>query len=439
MSAGKDHYVHDFEGIKDTLPGRNLPWLNAMRRAALARFADLGFPGPRDEDWKYTRTTAIERQPFALSGNAQVDTARLSDIAFEVPHCLVFVDGRFAPQLSRLDPLPSGVIVDSLAHALPEYGDVIEAHLGRQVRSDGHPFAALNLAYFTDGAYVHLAPHAALEAPIQLVFIATGAGHTVAHPRNLIVAGDHSSAVIIETYAGPDAGVYWENPITEVVAGHNASIRHYKLVREGAKAFHVGGTHVRQGQASRFDSHSLTLNAALARNDLEIVLNAPGAECNLDGLYLVQGRQHVDNHTRIDHATPHGTSREFYKGILDGHGRAVFNGRVIVHPGAQKTDAQQSNKNLLLSDDAEIDTKPQLEIYADDVKCTHGATVGQLDRDALFYLRSRGIDEDTARSVLTYAFASEIITRLRFAPLRQQLERGLAQRLPDSQRIKEFV
>lgn len=439
MTAAKDRYVAEFAGVQGALPGHGLPWLDRIRGDALARFADLGFPGPRDEDWKYTRTTAIERQPFALSGNAQVNGTRIDDLEYEVPYRLVFIDGRYAPALSRIDALPAGAVIDSLAHALKQHGEIINAHLGRQVRADGHTFAALNLAYFTDGAFIFLPPQATLEGPIQLLFVASGAGHTVSHPRNLVIAGDRSAAVVIETHAGPDEAVYWANPVTEIVAEREASIQHYKLLRDGAKALHIGGTHVRQAHGSRFQSHSFALGAALARNDLEVALDAPGAECELNGLYLAQGRQHVDNHTRIDHIQPRGTSREFYKGILDGHGRGVFNGRVIVHPNAQKTDAQQSNRNLLLSDDAEIDTKPQLEIYADDVKCSHGATVGQLDRDALYYLRSRGIDEATARSVLTYAFASEIIERLRFAPVRQQLERTLVARLPNSQRIKEFV
>ncbi len=437
----KDHYLAQFADAKRRLPGADLPWLQGQREAAIARFGAHGFPTTREEDWKYTSVRPIEKQAFALNApraqamtSASMQTMGLADLP---AHRLIFVNGRLDASLSTLGALPAGLSVRSLRDAIMQAPGEIEGRLGAVVDIAAHPFAALNTAFIDDGAYVTLRPGTVLEMPLHLLFVTTDGG--IAHPRVLVIAGENSQATIIEQYVGAGDHVYFNNAVTEVVASEGAFIEHYKLQQEGVKGFHVAGLHVRQEKDSRFISHSISLGGALVRNDIASLLAATGGECTLNGLYLAAGRQHVDYHTLIDHASAHATSREFYKGVLDGRARGVFNGRVIVRQDAQKTDAQQTNKNLLLSVDAEIDTKPQLEIYADDVKCSHGATVGQLSEDAIYYLRSRGIDAATARSLLTYAFADEVIRQIRLAPVRSRLEQLLLARLPGSERVKELL
>lgn len=437
-----DRYLMQFEQAKDALPGAALPWLRDLRESAIARFTSLGFPTLKHEEWKYTSVAPIEKRPFRLAEQSHdgVTAERIERLALTgaTGLLLVFVNGYFAPELSRLQA-QHGVTLSSLAEALEREPEILQEHLARS--ADGHAFAALNTAFMADGAYIRLAPGTVVDAPIQLLFVSTASTGDafVAHPRNLIVAEDNSQAVIIESYAGSDESGYFTNAVTEVFTGRNAVIEHYKLQQEGRKAFHIGMLHARQDRDSAFTSYAFDLGGALVRNDIRTLLDAEGADCTLNGLYVIGGRQHVDNHTHIDHSKPHGTSREYYKGVLDGMARGVFNGKVIVHPDAQKTDAHQSNKNLLLSENAEVDTKPQLEIYADDVKCSHGATVGQLDSDAIFYLQTRGIGADEARSLLTYAFASDIVSRIRLASLRARVDEILATRLPGAQRIKELV
>jgi Fe-S cluster assembly protein SufD len=290
----------------------------------------------------------------------------------------------------------------------------------------------------TDGVVIELGRNAVVERPIYLLYVASQADTSV-HYRNLIVAEANAQATVVEHYAAAVDAAYLTNAVTTVVGAANSSVEHYKLQEESAKAFHVAGIHATQARDSRFTSHSIALGGAIARNDITTRLAAEGAECTLNGLYMVAGRQLVDHHTRIDHATPRGKSREYYRGVLDGTSRGIFNGKVVVHPDAQHTDAEQANHNLLLSKAAEVDTKPQLEIFADDVRCTHGATVGQLDENMIFYLRSRGIESEVAKALLIYAFAHDIIGRVRLDPLKRRIERHLVARLPDGQRIKELV
>jgi len=279
-----------------------------------------------------------------------------------------------------------------------------------------------------------------LQAPIHLLFVSSAPGNaTLSQPRNLIVLGAGSQATVVETYAGLSDEVYFTNVVTEIVLGDNASLDHYKLQEEGARAFHIALTQVHHGRESRFTSHSIALGAALARNDVRALFATEGSECTLNGLYMATGKQHLDNRTLIDHQSPRCTSRELYKGVLDGQSRGVFSGRVLVRHDAQKTDASQTNKNLLLSDEALVDTKPQLEIFADDVKCAHGAAVGQLDEDALFYLRSRGIGQEAAKSLLTYAFASEMVNLIPLAPLRSRVRELVTSRLPEWEKLKEVA
>jgi Fe-S cluster assembly protein SufD len=433
-----DRFVADFARSAASLPGANVPWLARLRRAALDRFAQRGLPGPRDEDWKYTSVAAIAKRPFAVpaqAGSVDVDIDAFA-LAGMASHRLVFVNGRYAPGLSQVGRLPAGVTLQSLAQTLERAPDALEPLLGEDRYQT--VFAALNAAFMADGVHLHLPRGTVVAEPIHALFVCTATDAAI-HPRNVVVAGEGAQATLIEHYVGLDGAAALTNAVTQLFVAADASVAHYKLQQEPARALHIGGIHAAQSRASRLESHSIALGAALARNDITTSFDAEGCEAVLNGLFLVSGRQHVDHHTRIDHAKPRGTSREYYKGIVDGAARGVFNGKVIVHPGAQKTNAQLSSRNLLLSKSAEIDTKPELSIDADDVKCTHGATVGQLDDNAMFYLRSRGVDEAMARALLTYAFAHDVIERVRVAPLRAMLERILVERLPQGGRIRELA
>ncbi|OGB21061.1 MAG: Fe-S cluster assembly protein SufD [Burkholderiales bacterium RIFCSPLOWO2_02_FULL_57_36] len=437
-----EHVLADFARIAIELPGADVPWLARVRNAALERFAQEGYPTVRHEEWKYTSVATLEKRAFtAIIGNEPEDSAAavlFDSLALDIQsgHLLVFVNGRHAPALSRIGKLPSGVVLGSMADALERTPEKLEAYLtdaGSQT-----VFGALNTAFMADGAWLHVPRGVAIDEPIHLLFLTTVSGAAI-HPRNVIVAEEGAHATVIEHYAGNEDAAYFNNAVTQIFAAGNAAIEHYKLQQESARAFHIAGIHARQRQASRFESHSITFGAALARNDITTIFDAAGCETTLNGLYLIGGRQHADNHTCIDHAAPHGTSQEYYRGVLDGAARAVFNGKVIVRPGAQKTNARQSNHNLLLSRDAEVDTKPQLEIHADDVQCTHGATVGQLDDTQLFYLRSRGIEEAMARNLLVHAFAHDVIERIRVQSLRSRLEQILFARLPQGKLIRELT
>jgi Fe-S cluster assembly protein SufD len=416
-----DSYLSSFERVNGSVPA----WLTTLRRNAMRRFADQGFPTTRLEDWKYTDVTPITNLPFHLA------TARPAQAAREVAEAasfgtgtrLVFVNGRYLPELSFTGTLPAGARVTSLGCVLALEPELIEAHLARCANAD-HGFTALNTAFIQDGAVVYLPQRAVVPELIHLLFISQPAGESVvSHPRILIVAGEDSQATVVERYVGGGASPYFTNSVTEIVLGGNAHIAHYKLQCESEQAFHVATTEVRQGPGSCLRSYAVSLGGALARSDINTQLDGEGCECSLDGLYMAAGTQHVDHHTSIDHRRPRCTSRELYKGVLDGKSRGVFNGKVYVRPHAQQSDAGQVNKNLLLSDDATIDTKPQLEIFADDVKCSHGAAIGRLDEQALFYLRARGIDATAARELLIAAFANELVERMQAAPVLAQLER----------------
>ncbi len=439
-----DHYLNEYGSVSDRLPGNNVPWLHEIRKDALEHFAGLGFPAPRDEHWKYTRVNSIKKRAFhqATDTAADLDLDRIETFLFNELECrvLVFVDGLYRPHLSKPGDLENGLVTGSLATALEENSDALEPYLARYAPMDNNGFSALSAAFMTDGAYVHLPDNRVIAEPIHLLFISTANGEDrFYHPRNLVVAAGGSQARIIESYVSTGDSTHLTNATTEVILGNNTALEHYKLQQESQKAFHIATLQVHQDRDSRFISHSVTFGGRLTRNDINARLDAEGAECTLNGLYMVNGRQHVDFHTTVEHAKPQGTSHEFYKGILDGRSRGVFDGRVLVHPNAQKTDSEQSNKNLLLSRNAEVDTKPELEIYADDVKCSHGATVGQLDETMLFYLRSRGIDKDAARGLLTYGFAQDIVNRMSIPQIRDYLEEILVSRVPDAEHVKDMV
>ena len=437
-----EHYLSQFSAVEANLPGRDLAWLGDTRQGALERFAAMGFPGPREEDWRYTRVAPIEKRAFRSLEHSEisVDSDQLQRHFLDELECerLVFVDGRYAETLSAWNPADDGVHVTSLALALQARSPLLESHLGHYAGSGEHAFSALNTAFMADGAVIHVAEGNEARHPVHLLFIATSED-VVAHPRILVVAEAASRVSVIESYASLENGCYFTNALTEIALMEDARVDHYKLQEESTKAFHIATLQVHQDRASRFASHSVSFGAQLARNDINVLLDAEGVDCTLNGLFMTGGRQHVDYHTLIDHAKPQGSSDENYKGMLSGRSRGVFNGRIKVHPDAQKTDAHQSNNNLLLSRDAEIDTKPQLEIYADDVKCSHGATVGQLDEHALFYLRSRGIGEAEARGLLTYGFARDILDRVEIPALRARLTDALLERMPEATHVREMV
>lgn len=422
-----DHYHEQF--LRSSLPGMDLPCVRRARTAAFERFAELGFPTTRQEDWKYTSVTAIGKRAFAAVPAAKdgVSAEAVAQWALPESHLLVFANGRHLPERSRVGSLPRGATVTSLAGALAAGVEGIETLLGEDDRSNG--FLALNAAFWADGAFIDLPAETVLERPIHLLFIVSETALAV-HPHNIIRAGPGARAQVIEHYVGT-AGPYLTNAVTRIMAEQDGCVTHTKLQHEGLQAYHIADIAVGQGRGSRFDSRSFALGGRLSRTEIATRLDGEGCAAELLGLYIGQGRQHVDHHTRIDHVGLRGVSREFYKGVLAGASRGVFNGRVIVHPDAQQTDALQSNRNLLLSDTAEVDAKPELEIYADDVKCSHGATVGQLDPEQIHYLRSRGIGEAAARRLLTCAFAQDVVDRVGEPTLRERLETLLRTALPE--------
>jgi len=445
MSAA-DTWLASFRAQAAGLPGAGLPWLDRVRAQGMERFAAEGWPSGKLEAWRHTSLIFMNNESFAPAGGAGVDddavrkavaALRASGSADSAGHWLVFVDGRHAPALGEIGPLPGGARVEPLSAALARQPDAVEALFGDAAQG-GSP-AALNAAFATDGAFVELAAGVALDAPVHLVFVAGKAG-SAAQLRNLVRAGANSQATIVEHYLASSAdAVTLTNAVTRVEAGADARITHLKLQQEAERAIHLATIDAAQGRGARFESHSMSFGARLARNDIATRFAGEGCEALLNGLYHVDGKRHVDHHTRIDHQSPRGTSHEYYRGILDGESRGVFSGRIVVAPGAVRTDAMQRADNLLLSPRAEADARPELEIYADDVKCAHGATVGQIDDASLFYLRTRGIDEAHARNLLTWAFAAEVLARIELAPLRERATNAIRSRLPGGELLEAMA
>jgi Fe-S cluster assembly protein SufD len=412
----------------DQRPRGGSRWLQDLRDHAASRFVELGFPSVRDEEWRHTNVAPIASSEFKLAAPARLDADILSTVAYaDAPLRVVIVNGRYSPELSKTSGLPAGVRFGSLATAATEQADVVGRYLGQLADASTFSFVALNTAFMHDGAYVYVPDGVVLGQPLHMLFVSTGdaAAPSMSHTRALIVVGDRTEVQIVETYASATSEKHFTNAVTEIVAGEHAIIDHYKIAEESVETFHIADMHVHAARSSNVSTHAFTLGGKLVRNEIVAVLDGEGAECTLNGLYFVDGERHVDTHTTIDHAKAHCPSHEVYKGILAGHARAVFNGKIIVRPDAQKTNAKQTNRALLLSDNATINTKPQLEIFADDVKCTHGAAIGQLDDDALFYLRARGLTLQEARDLLIHAFAGEILERIRIEPLKQALETEL--------------
>jgi Fe-S cluster assembly protein SufD len=423
-------------------PAAGPAWLREGRERAAARFRAVGVPTSRQEEWRFTNLAPVAPIALAPAAPAQSSDARaLLDLAprAEGPR-LVFANGRHRPDLSDAAALPGGAVLSSLAEAVERAPELVRASLGRLARADAHPFVALNEALGEDGAFLWLPAGAVVGEPIQILWLsdAPGAG-AAAHPRLLVVAGEGASATVAEVFAGRAAEPYLTNAVAELSLAAGARVEHYRLQDEAPGAYHLGVTHVEEGAGARFSTHQLALGAALARSEVHARLAGERAEIALTGLYMGAGRQHLDNLSLVDHAVPGCTTTENYKGILDGHARGVFAGKIRVLAGAQKTKAHQQNSNLLLSDDAVVDTMPQLEIFADDVKCGHGGTVGQLDEASLFYLRSRGLDLAAARGLLIYAFAAEMVDLVRPPALRERVKALVAARLPAGARVPEAM
>jgi Fe-S cluster assembly protein SufD len=421
-------------------------WLRSIREAALARFLEMGLPTTRDEEWRFTNIAPLAKAEFQLA-ERDVDAITSEQVRrFVIPDLtgtrLVFVNGIFTPRLSTVVDLPRGVEIKTLAEALDSHRKLIEPLLkGHELHAaKADAFAWLNTSMIEDGTFIHVRKGVVVEQPIELLSIVTSSGGAViTQPRNIIIADEQSEVTVLERYVSLGDGEYFTNAITDIVAGDNAVVHHYLIEEESTAAFNVSALRIRQSRNSKVDSHTVLLGGRLVRNNVHAILDGEAANCLINGLYVGGGEQHMDNHMRVEHAKPHGDSRQFYKGILDDRASGVFAGRIIVHKDAQKTDAKQTNKNLLLSDDAHVDTKPQLEIYADDVKCTHGATIGQLNDEAIFYLRARGIALDSARSMLIHSFAGESLERMKLEPVRTYLDKILFKRLPGGELLENLL
>jgi Fe-S cluster assembly protein SufD len=425
LTETRDCFLKNFAAVRH---GENAgpEWLCSLRDAAMARFEELGVPTIQEEEWRFTNLAPMAKIGFSgpePGVNLTKSALKRAGIRDFGARRLTFVNGRFAPKLSSVGRLAKGVVLGSLADALKTHGDLIRSRLGSAAPFDKAAFAALNTALFEDGAFIFIPKGKVIEKPVQLLFISGSQGkETSNHPRNLVILEEGAQATLIETYYGIGDVVYLCNPVTEVLLGAGAVADHYRVQWESRNAYHLSTVQAHLGRLSNHSLHSVAFGAALSRNDIGAVLGGEGAEATANGLYMVSGQQLADSHTVIDHAVPHCESHELFKGILSEKARGVFNGRIIVRKDAQKTNAKQTNKNLLLSEHALVNTNPQLEIFADDVKCTHGATVGQLDEQSVFYLRSRGIDGDAARGLLTYAFANDILRRIKVEPLKENLE-----------------
>ncbi|MCX6928452.1 MAG: Fe-S cluster assembly protein SufD [Verrucomicrobia bacterium] len=436
-----DKYLETFERFE--AQARQPAWVFPLRKAGIVNFADLGFPTLQQEDWRFTNVTPIAKLPFKpvfqVPRNSLTPEAVAGFTFGKVTASrLVFVDGHYAAELSSPGQPQPGVVIGSLAAALAADSGLIKAHLAQKAQGEGNAFSALNTAFFQDGGFVYVPAGKQVEVPVHLLFISTAkeAGAT-AHPRNLIIAEKGSQVTVLESYVSIAEASYFTNAVTDLVLGEGAVVEHVKFQDEGRNAFHIAAVHAQLARNCNFISHSIATGARLSRNSIRTALAGEGIECILNGLYLTRGDQLADHHMVVDHAQPHCNSHEYYNGILDGRSKGVFHGRILVRPAAQKTDAKQTNKNLLLSEDATADTKPQLEIYADDVKCTHGATIGQLNEESIFYLRARGIGAETARRMLIHAFAGEIIERIRYSPAREILDELVWERLEQNPHVGE--
>jgi len=428
----KQYFINQFDAFEKLLNGERFSDFHKTRKKAISKFAELAFPTQKDEEWKYTNISSLLKHnfsPAAVKVNVSSDT--INKFLFDkMEHSLlVFVNGNFSSELSKLIDIPKGVVIGSLAEALKNNNPIVKKHLGKYAENENYFFTTLSSAFTKDGVFIYVPDGKVVEDPIHIIFITkNGSEKILTQPRNLFVAGKNSQVTIIEHYVSDEDSTYFTNSVTEIVADENAIVDHIKLQEESTKAFHIARMEVDQERSSNFSSHLISHGAEISRNDFNARFNDEGSECMLNGLFMIGDEQLFDAHTMIDHAKPHCNSHEHYKGILQDKSRGVFNGKVMVRRDAQKTNAFQENNTILLSDDAVMNTKPQLEIFADDVKCSHGATIGKLNDEAKFYLKSRGIGEDAATAILIHAFASDVITSIKIPALRDYLEEIITKR-----------
>lgn len=440
MATDHQAWVEKFKTFESSLNGQASHPIHEVRKAAISHFEQTALPTSADEAWKTVNTSLLTQPDFELAApynKGDVTSNTLSPFTLSDTIQLVFVNGYFAEDLSDTDDLPSGVNAASLAHTLAQAPNEISSQLSHQIGSEQHPFTTLNTAFIQDGAYIHISKNTVCDRPIHLLFFSDAATPTVSHPRNLIVAEDNTQLTLIETYAGTNDQTYLTNSVTEFITNDNAHIDHYKIELETLQSIHLSNQHARLGRNTHVTSHAFSIGGAFVRNNVSAHLGGEGCEATVNGLYLLEGKQHIDNYTLLEHAEPHCPSHELYKGILGDASRAIFRGKIHVHQKAQHTDAYQKNENILLSDNARINTKPQLEIYADQVKCSHGAIVGQLNEDALFYLQARGISKTEAQNMLLKAFADDIADRVKIDALRQHIESIIQQKFDRLYHAKE--
>jgi Fe-S cluster assembly protein SufD len=433
----KDWYIENFGKFENSLNGGASSPIHNIRKDAILNFSRLEFPTTRNEEWKYTSIAPLLRYNFIPAKNKPaLNEEHVHKYLFDdLEHSLlVFVNGFFSEELSDLRDLPKGVIAGSISEAIENHSGIVEKHFSKYADYKDHIFTALSTAYTKDGAFIYIPDGKIIREPVHILFISSSADEKILiQPRNLFVAGKNSQATIIEHYVSIDEGIHFTNTVTEIFAGENAVLDHIKIQDESRKAFHIARMEVDQERNSNFSSNMISFGADLSRNDFNTRFNDTGGESMLNGLFMIDGNQLFDVHTMIDHAKPYCNSHEHYKGILDGKSRGVFNGKVMVRPDAQKTNAFQENNNIILSESALVNTKPQLEIFADDVKCSHGATIGQIEDEALFYLKSRGIGDKTARGMLIHAFASDVVNSIKVESIRNYLEEILTNKFNPGQ------
>ena len=428
----KNYYLTKFDEFEKSLNGEKSSEFHKVRKDAINKFAELTFPTQKDEEWKYTNISSMLKHNFSPAVvKTKVSSETINKFLFDkMEHSLlIFVNGNYSPELSKLIDIPKGVVIGSLAETLKDNNPIVKKHLGKYAENENYFFTTLSSAFTKDGAFIYVPDGKVVENPIHIIFITkSGSEKILTQPRNLFIAGKNSQVTIIEHYVSDEGSIYFTNSVTEIIADENAIVDHIKLQEESNKAFHIARMEVDQERSSNFSSHLISHGAEISRNDFNAKFNDEGSECMLNGLFMIGDDQLFDAHTMIDHAKPHCNSHEHYKGILQDRSKGVFNGKVMVRRDAQKTNAFQQNNTILLSDDAVMNTKPQLEIFADDVKCSHGATIGKLNDEAKFYLKSRGIGEDAATAILIHAFASDVITSIKIPALRDYLEEIITKR-----------
>lgn len=429
----KSWYLSLFKDFENHLNGEKAAPLHKVRKEAIDKFAELDFPDVHQEDWRFTDISPILKHTFNYADRKSAAIPKRNGISRFLfnglqSHVIIFLNGFYSPELSTLLPLPDGVTIGGLADSLKKNDERIADHVSKYAAFGENVFTALNTAFTVDGAYILLPDNTIIDCTVHILFLSTGTEKIISQPRNLIITGKNSQVKIIEHYESLSSGVYFTNAVTEVHASEGSNIDVTKIQSESLDAYHVATTEVSLDSNSNYESHAVSLGANIYRHNLNVILKGEGSNTTLEGLYLLSGDQLSDTHSLIDHASPHCTSQERYKGILDGKSHGVFNGKIMVRKGAQRTNSYQENRNIILSDEAKVDTKPQLEIFADDVKCSHGATVGQLSKDSMFYMRSRGISEEQARSILIYAFANDVLKGIKIEEVRNRLEGILSEK-----------